>query len=62
MQAIRTEGDNSAIQSFAPEAPCNGYFEKLATGSTDYVFCDDDDALCDTAAGEKCRYGYCEAY
>lgn len=69
MQAIRPEGDVSPIQSYAPENPCNGWYEVVATGETDYQECDET-ADCDGAeqnddgeeTGEQCRFGYCEAY
>lgn len=60
MRAMRSEGDLSAIQSYAPPDPCNGWFEYTATGSTNYQACDESDE-CD-GAGEECRYGFCEAY
>lgn len=61
MQAIRPDGDLSPIVSYAPEAPCNGYFEFVATGSTDHASCTET-SECNEAAGEVCRYGFCEAY
>jgi hypothetical protein len=69
MHAIRPEGDVSAIVSYAPEDPCNGWYEFVATGETDYQECvetsdcdgrelnDDNEEI-----GEQCRHGYCEAY
>lgn len=60
MQAMRSEGDLSPIQSFAPESPCNGWYEFTATGSTEYATCD---ATSDcTGEDEVCRFGFCEAY
>lgn len=61
MQANRPEGDLNPIVSFAPENPCNGFYEFAATGSTTYATCDGD-SKCNTGAGEKCRYGYCEKW
>ena len=60
MQALRPEGDLNAIVSYAPPNPCNGWYESVATGTTDYQSCDDS-SDCD-GAGEACRFGYCEAY
>lgn len=60
MHAIRSEGDLSPVQSFAPDAPCHGWYEYVATGSTAYQACDDTDE-CD-GDGEVCRLGFCEAY
>ncbi len=61
MQANRPDGDLNPIVSFAPPNPCNGYFEFTATGSTSLKSCSDSTA-CNTAAGEQCRFGFCEAY
>lgn len=69
MRAIRPEGDFSAIQSFAPPAPCNGWYEDIALGETSYQPCDTT-SQCDGAEqddegneiGEQCRFGFCEAY
>lgn len=61
MQAIRPDGDLSPITSYAPENPCNGYYEFVKTGQTDYVSCSDS-TDCNEAEGEQCRYGFCEAY
>lgn len=64
MHAIRPEGDLSPIQSYAPSEPCNGYFEFVATGSTNYTPCDDDSQCAgedeDAGTNEICSYGYCE--
>ncbi len=64
MHAIRPEGDLSPIQSYAPSEPCNGYFEFVATGSTDYTPCDEDSQCAgedeDAGTNEICSYGYCE--
>lgn len=60
MQAMRADGDLSPIQSYAPEIPCNGWYEFTATGSTNYQTCDDTSEC--TGEGESCRYGFCEAY
>jgi hypothetical protein len=61
MQAIRPDGDLSAVASYAPANPCNGYYEFIKLGQTDYAACDDS-SECDEAAGEQCRFGFCEAY
>ncbi|MBX3259934.1 MAG: hypothetical protein KIS78_25315 [Labilithrix sp.] len=61
MRANRPDGDLNPIVSYAPPAPCNGYFEFTATGSTSLASCTDDDQ-CKTGAGEKCRFGFCELY
>ena len=61
MQANRPDGDLQPIVSYAPANPCNGYFEFVATGSTTLAACTND-TQCNTGAGEKCRYGYCEKY
>lgn len=60
MQAVRPEGDLSAIQSYAPARPCNGWFEFVATGSTDYQVCTTS-SQCD-GEDEICRFGFCEAH
>ncbi len=77
MNAIRPEGDLSAIQSFAPSEPCHGYFDFKTSGSSSLTSCEDDD---DCSGKEKCRgfetlvveeegeepvekfVGFCEAY
>jgi hypothetical protein len=61
MQANRPDGDLNPIVSYAPPAPCNGYFEFTASGSTSLTACQGDDA-CQKDKGEKCRFGFCEAY
>jgi len=61
MHANRPDGDLNPIVSYAPTNPCNGYFESIATGSTSLAACTAD-SQCKTAAGEKCRYGFCELY
>ena len=69
MQAIRPQGDFSPIQSFAPENPCNGWYEYIALGEETYQPCDET-SQCDGAEqddegeeiGEQCRFGFCEAY
>jgi hypothetical protein len=60
MQAIRPDGDLSAIQSYAPPRPCNGWYEFKSTGTTDYQQCETTDQ-CD-GNDEVCRFGFCEAY
>ncbi len=74
MNAIRPDGDLSAIQSFAPDEPCNGYFDFKTSGSSSLTSCESDD---DCSGTEKCRgfetlveaedteptfVGFCEAY
>jgi hypothetical protein len=61
MRVNRSNGDLTPIVSFAPPNPCNGFFEFTATGSTSLKACTDN-AECNTATGEQCRFGYCEAY
>lgn len=56
--AFRAEGDFSPLVSYAPENPCHGYFEFLATGSTAHAACDGE-TPCDEGT---CRFGFCEAY
>lgn len=60
MQAMRPDGDLSPIQSYAPNGPCNGWYEYVAAGSTDYQACDDSEE-CENER-EVCRQGFCEAY
>lgn len=60
MQAMRSNGDLTPIQSYAPENPCNGWYEFTATGSTDYEPCEKS-SECE-GEDEVCRFGYCEAY
>jgi hypothetical protein len=62
MHAIRPKGDLSAIQSYAPDEPCHGWYEFTATGETDYQTCDTTDDCDGKDDGEVCRLGYCEAY
>jgi len=59
MHAIRPNGDLSAIQSFVPAKPCNGWFDFIATGQTDLTACTQ---TSECTGEEECRYGYCEAY
>lgn len=69
MQATRPLDEFSAIESYAPDSPCNGWYELLASGQTDYQECTTT-ADCDGARqdeegneiGEQCRLGFCEAY
>ncbi|HSC85881.1 MAG TPA: hypothetical protein VLC09_01370 [Polyangiaceae bacterium] len=58
MHAIRPGGNLTAIQSYQPDKPCNGYFELIANGTTDYQQCSGDGEC--TGENEKCFYGYCE--
>jgi len=59
---VTREGVIGAISSFAPEAPCNCYFETIATKATpDNCKACEDDTECGDGA-PKCRHGYCEAY
>lgn len=58
MRAIRPGGDLSPIQSYLPEKPCNGYFEQISAGSTDYQACEIDSEC--TGESQKCLYGFCE--
>ena len=60
MQVIRPDGDLSGVQSYAPDAPCNGWYEFVATGSTDYEVCDTTSEC--SGEDEVCRYGFCELY
>jgi len=69
MHAMRFQGDFSAIESYAPENPCNGWYEDIALGAPTHQTCDvstqcdgyeeDDDG---DPTGEQCRFGFCEAY
>jgi hypothetical protein len=69
MHAIRRQGDFSAIESFAPANPCNGWYEDIALGEPTHQPCDvstqcdgytENDE--DEPNGEQCRFGFCEAY
>jgi hypothetical protein len=60
MQAIRPDGDLSAIQSYAPPRPCNGWYEFTSVGTTDYQECETTEQC--AGADEVCRFGFCEAY
>ncbi len=57
MRVSRTR-DLGALASFAPDAPCGCYFERVATGATTCAACTDS-AACPTSA-PVCRHGYCE--
>jgi hypothetical protein len=59
--SVQREGVFGAISSFAPPAPCNGFFENTATGSTEHEACEEDSDCSDDAL-PKCRFGFCEAY
>jgi len=52
-QAIRPDGDLNPVVSYAPETPCNGWYEYTATGSTEHEAC---------TSGTDCRFGFREAY
>ena len=58
--SVQREGVTGAISSYAPPVPCNGYFEKIATGETEHAECEFD-SDCDDA-NPKCHFGFCEAY
>jgi len=62
MNAIRPDGDLSPIQSYAPPRPCNGWYDFIATGATEYQSCEETDDCDGKDDGEVCRFGYCEAY
>lgn len=47
------------VQSYAPPIPCGCYYEFVATGETDCKACETNDQC---SGGDKCRFGYCEAY
>lgn len=51
-----------AIYSYAPKKPCGCFFESIATGAAPTVCtaCASDSEC--PGEGEKCNYGYCEAY
>jgi hypothetical protein len=61
MEAYRDTA-TGPIYSYAPSKPCGCYFETIATGAQPAacVACSAD-AEC-PGDGEKCNYGYCEAY
>jgi len=61
MQAYRDTAVGP-IYSYAPQKPCGCYFETIATGAQPAacVACAADSEC--AADGEKCNYGYCEAY
>jgi len=69
MHAIRPQGDFSAIQSYAPQEPCNGWYDYIALGEETHQPCTET-SECDGAeqneegdeVGEQCRFGFCEAY
>lgn len=60
MRVTRAE-DMGPLASYAPANPCGCYYEATATGQTTCTACTTDDQ-CATGSGEKCRFGYCEAY
>jgi hypothetical protein len=51
-----------AVYSYAPKKPCGCFFESIATGAapTACTACAKDSEC--PSEGEKCNYGYCEAY
>jgi hypothetical protein len=59
--SVQREGVTGAISSYAPPVPCNGFFEKTATGETEHAECAVD-SDCDGDAQPKCHFGFCEAY
>lgn len=61
MQAYRDTAVGP-IYSYAPQKPCGCYFETIATGAQPAacVACAADSEC--PGDGEKCNYGYCEAY
>jgi hypothetical protein len=59
--SVQREGVSGAIRSYAPPAPCNGFFENEATGTTEHEACEED-SDCGDDALPKCRFGFCEAY
>jgi hypothetical protein len=57
------DGDMTDFYSFAPPAPCVGYFEKnVPGGSTSYKACTADTDCASVSATSKCRLNFCEAY
>jgi hypothetical protein len=58
---VQREGVTGAISSYAPPVPCNGFFEKTATGETEHAECTVD-SDCEDDAQPKCHFGFCEAY
>lgn len=61
MEAYRDTA-TGPIYSYAPKKPCACYFETIATGAQPAacVACSADSEC--PGDGEKCNYGYCEAY
>ena len=59
MHAQRSS-DFSGLSCYAPQEPCDCYFESIATGTTSCDACTTD-AQCGDAA-PKCHFGFCEAY
>jgi hypothetical protein len=57
---VQRTGDLGPLASYAPSVPCGCYWESKATGKAACSPCTTD-VDCPTA-GQKCRYGYCEAY
>jgi hypothetical protein len=57
--SVTREGLDGPISSYAPEDPCNGFFELVASGNTDNTCGNDDQCGGDLP---KCRHGFCEAY
>lgn len=57
---VTRASDMGPLASYAPAAPCGCYYEATATGTTSCKTCSGDDEC--TGDGEKCRFGYCEAY
>ena len=57
--SVTREGLDGPISSYAPEDPCNGFFELVASGNTDNACGGDEQCGGDLP---KCRHGFCEAY
>jgi hypothetical protein len=62
MHAMRRQGDFSAIESYVPDEPCNGWYEDIAFGGDAYQTCDVSTQCDGYDDGERCRFGFCEAH
>ena len=60
MHVSRPDGELSAVSSYAPPNPCNGWYEATTTGSSTYQACNHSSDC--SRSSEVCRFGYCEAY